>query len=275
MSEDKMPFTAHLEELRRRIVYCAIAVGIGFVACYFFKERMFEVLMQPLLNVLQGDMPADAPAVAEGAEGTKGGDRPLIYTAPHELFIVYLKVSFLGGVALAMPVIMFQVWRFIAPGLYANERRYLYPVAFFSAFFFVGGALFGYMVVFPFGFRFFVSFANETIVPMISTKEYFSFATRLLIAFGVIFELPVFAFILAKIGLINSRFLRRQRKYAILLVFCTAAFLTPPDVFTQLLMAGPLIILFELSVIIVRIFEKKPKDELAGDESAAGASSDS
>ncbi|SMC19979.1 Sec-independent protein translocase TatC [Desulfacinum hydrothermale DSM 13146] len=238
--QDRMPFTEHLEELRKRLITCAIAVGIGFVICYFFKEKIFAWLMKPLIDAL----PAD-------------GSRKLIYTAPHEAFLTYLKVSFLAGVGLAVPVILFQFWRFVAPGLYEHERRYLYPIVILSTVFFLGGALFGYYVVFPYGFQFFASFATELIAPMISTKEFLSFATRLLFAFGIIFELPLITFFLAKLGLISSSFLRRQRKYAILLIFVVAAFFTPPDVFTQILMAGPLLILYEMSVWIAHFFGKK------------------
>jgi len=246
MSEEKMPFTQHLEELRKRLIISAIAIGIGFLIGYFFKERIFEWLMRPLLQVLP-----------------KGESQKLIYTAPHEAFVTYLKVSFIAGVGLASPVIIYQIWRFIAPGLYQNERRYLVPIVLFSTIFFLGGAMFGYFVVFPFGFQFFVSFANDFITPMISTREFTSFATRLLFAFGLVFEMPIFAFFLARIGLLNAKFMRKQRKYAILFIFVAAAVLTPPDVISQLLMAMPLLVLYEISVWIVAIFGKKAKVEEA------------
>jgi sec-independent protein translocase protein TatC len=246
MSEEKMPFTQHLEELRRRLIICFIAVAVGFLISYFFKERIFEWLMKPLLQVLP-----------------KGQSQKLIYTAPHEAFVTYLKVAFIAGIGLASPVILFQLWRFIAPGLYQNEKRYLLPVVFFSTLFFVGGAMFGYFIVFPFGFQFFVSFANEYITPMISTREFTSFATRLLLAFGLVFEMPVFAFFLARLGLLSAKFMKKQRKYAILLIFVAAAILTPPDVISQMLMALPLLVLYEISVWIVTIFGKKEKVEEA------------
>jgi sec-independent protein translocase protein TatC len=249
MSEAKMPFTEHLEELRKRLITCAVSIAIGFVISYFFKETIFEWMMRPLLQVLP-----------------EGGSQKLIYTAPHEAFITYLKVSFIAGVGLASPVILLQIWRFIAPGLYQHERRYLLPVVFFSTFFFVGGALFGYFIVFPFGFSFFVSFANDFITPMISTREFTSFATRLLLAFGFVFEMPVFAFFLAKMGLLTAQFMRKQRKYAILLIFISAAVLTPPDVVSQMLMALPLIVLFEISIWIAAIFGRKEKTGEAVEE---------
>ncbi len=249
MTENQMPFAQHLEELRRRLIICSIAIGVGFLVCYFFKETIFSWLMKPLIDAL--------PA----SEGQK-----LIYTAPHEAFLTYLKVSFIGGVALSVPVILYQFWRFVAPGLYEHEKRYLYPVVILSTVFFVGGALFGYYVVFPYGFQFFASFATDHITPMISTREFLSFASRLLFAFGMIFELPLVSFFLAKMGILKASFLRRQRKYAIVIVFVIAAILTPPDVFTQTLMAGPLLVIYESSVWIAHIFGPKDKPEEAAEE---------
>ncbi len=247
-TSDRMPFIQHLEELRKRLITCAIAVAVGFVICYFFKVQILEWLMQPMLHALPH------------------ADKRFIYTAPHEAFVCYLKVSFLAGIGLATPVIIYQMWRFIAPGLYAHEKRYLFPVVFFSTAFFVGGALFGYSMVFPFAFKFFTSFANSYITPMISTSEYLSFATRLLFAFGMVFELPIIAFFLARLGLINVRLMKRQRKYAIVIVFIVAAMLTPPDVMSQMLMAGPLLLLYELSVAIVYFFGPKEKGKAKSKE---------
>jgi len=240
-TNDRMPFTQHLEELRKRMIVCAVAVAVGFLISYAFKETIFEILMKPWVEALP-----------------KGQSAKLIYTAPHEAFFTYLKVSLIAGFGLAVPVILFEFWRFIAPGLYENEKRYLIPVVFFSSFFFLGGALFGYFIVFPVGFQFFTSFATEYITPMVSTKEFLTFSTRLLLAFGFVFELPIFAFFLAKLGLISATFLRRQRRVAIVVIFIVAAVLTPgPDVFSQILMAVPLLILYEISIWIVHFAAKK------------------
>jgi sec-independent protein translocase protein TatC len=243
---DRMPFTQHLEELRKRLIVCFAAVGVGFLVSYLFKEQILLWLMQPLMQVLP-----------------EGSSRRLIYTAPHEAFVTYLKVSFIAGTGLAVPVILYQLWKFVAPGLYQHEKQYLLPVVFFSSLFFLGGAIFGYFVVFPYGFQFFVSFANQYIAPMISTKEFTSFSTRLLLAFGAIFEMPVVAFVLARLGLISAGFLRRQRKYAVLIIFIVAAILTPPDVLSQLLMALPLLVLYEMSIWIVHFAARKAN---AGEE---------
>lgn len=241
MTDEKMPFTQHLEELRKRLVISAIAVGVGFLVSYAFADQIFQVLCRPWIEALPKDQTVK-----------------LIATAPHEAFFTYMKVSFLSGLLLAVPVILWQLWCFIAPGLYENERRWVLPIVFFSSFFFLGGALFGYFLVFPYGFKFFASYATDFITPMITTKEFLTFTTRMLIAFGLVFELPIFAFFLAKLGLITAPMLRRLRKVAIVVIFIVAAAVTPgPDVFSQLMMAGPLILLYELSVWIVHIFGRK------------------
>jgi sec-independent protein translocase protein TatC len=239
--DDKLPFTAHLEELRKRLIICFYAVGVGFVICYFFSNRLFHILMHPLLMA----MPPD---------------EKLIYTGLPEAFFTYLKVAFLAGVLLAVPVIMYQLWMFIAPGLYDKERRLALPIVFLSSLFFMGGALFGYFVVFPFGFKFFMGFASDAIRPLPSMKEYLSFSTKLLFAFGVVFELPLFISFLAKLGIVDVHFLRTKRKYAILLFFVVAAILTPPDVITQIMMAVPLILLYEVSILGAKMFGKKPTE---------------
>jgi sec-independent protein translocase protein TatC len=150
---------------------------------------------------------------------------------------------------------------FIAPGLYQNEKKYAIPFVVFSTILFVGGALFGYFIVFPFGFKFFLGFANEYIQALPSVKQYFSFAIKLLFAFGIVFELPVVAFFLAKMGIVTPEFLKKKRKYALLMTFVMAAILTPPDVITQLMMAGPLIILYEIGILVARMARKKKVTE--------------
>lgn len=240
--QDKMPLYQHLEELRTRLLICLLSVGIGFIISYIFSAKIFEILMKPWIEA----MPA-------------GQHATLIYTAPHEAFFTYMKVSFISGTLLSIPVILWQVWKFIAPGLYANEKKYMLPVIFFSSLCFVGGGLFGYFVVFPAGFKFFASFASDYITPMMKTSEYLTFANKMLLCFGLAFELPVFAFFLAKLGVLSSDFLKRKRKIAIVLIFVAAAMLTPsPDVVSQLLMAAPLLVLYEISVWIVHFFASKP-----------------
>jgi sec-independent protein translocase protein TatC len=243
-TDDKIPFTAHLEELRKRLVTSFIAVAVGFGVCYGFKEKLFQILTQPLISVMnQGET--------------------LIYTGLPEAFFTFLKVSFLGGLMLASPVIIYQFWMFVAPGLYDREKRLLLPIVFLSTIFFVGGALFGYFIVFPFGFKFFLGFATETIRPMPSMKEYLGFSAKLLLAFGLVFELPLVITFLARLGLVSVAFLKKNRKYAILLFFVGAAILTPPDVVTQIMMALPLMLLYEISIFGARIFGKQKKPDEA------------
>ena len=249
---DKIPFTAHLEELRSRLITCAVAVGVGFLLSYGFKKQLFDILVAPLARAMQA------------------GDT-LIYTNLPEAFFTFLKVSLLSGLMVASPVIIYQFWMFVAPGLYDREKKLLVPIILLSSFFFVGGSLFGYFIVFPWGFKFFLGFASETIRPLPSMKEYLSFSSKLLLAFGLVFELPLVITFLAKLGIVSVEFLKKNRKYALLLFFAGAAILTPPDVVTQVMMAMPLMLLYEVSIIGARIFGKKKAepDSEPGEESIA------
>ena len=254
-NEEKQPFLSHLEELRKRLISCSIAVGIGFVISYIFKERLFQILISPL----NANMPE--------------GDR-LIFTNLPEMFFAYLKTAFIAGILLVAPYIFYQLWMFIAPGLYQKEKKYIIPFVMFSTILFVGGGLFGYFIVFPLGFRFFLGFANEYVQALPTVKQYFSFSIKLLFAFGIVFELPVVIFFLSKMGLVTVDFLRQKRKYAILLTFVIAAIITPPDVITQCMMAGPLIILYEVGIIIARIgATKKVVEDEAVESDGEGATS--
>jgi sec-independent protein translocase protein TatC len=246
--QSKIPFTAHLEELRKRLIVCFIAVSIGFVLSYGFKERLFQILTRPLISVMET------------------GDK-IIFTGLPEAFFTYLKVAFLSGIMISVPVLLYQFWMFVAPGLYNKERRLLVPIVFLSSFFFIGGALFGYFIVFPFGFKFFLGFASETIQPLPSMREYLSFSAKLLLAFGLVFELPLLVTFLAKMGLVSVDFLKKSRKYALLLFFIFSAILTPPDVVTQIMMAFPLMALYEISIMGARIFGKKKPDIESGGNS--------
>jgi len=237
-----MHLTDHLEELRKRLLVAIIAVAICTLAAYFFSEGLFRLLMVPLLAA----MPAE---------------NGLIFTGLTETFFIYLKISLLAGFFMASPIVIYQIWSFTAPGLYAHEKKYVFPFVFFATFFFVGGALFGYYVVFPFGFKFFISFATDFIKPMPSVKEYFSFSVRLLFAFGIVFELPVVTAFLALLGLIKAQTLAAKRKYAILGAFVIAAILTPPDVVSQTMMALPVIVLYELSIWVAKICARKEQVE--------------
>ncbi len=238
--DEKSPFTEHLSELRDRLVRCFIAVGAGFCAAYFFKENLFQILTAPLVKAMGG------------SENTR-----MIFTGLPEAFFTYLKVSLLTGIVIATPVLFYQFWMFVAPGLYRNEKKYLLPIVLLSIFFFIIGASFGYFIVFPYGFQFFLGFATETIHAMPSMKEYLSFASKMLLAFGFVFELPLVLTFMARMGLVTVPFLKKNRKFAILIFFIVSAIITPPDVVTQIMMACPLMILYEISILGARLFGKK------------------
>lgn len=246
-NEAKQPFMSHLEELRKRLVICAISVGIGFVIAYFFAEELFQILVLPLKQNMK-----------EGQQ--------LIFTNLPEMFFAYLKTALVTGILASAPIIFYQLYKFVAPGLYKHERSLVVPFVVCSTLLFVGGSLFGYFIVFPFGFRFFLGFANESIQALPSVKEYFSFAVKLLFAFGLVFELPVVAFFLGRMGVLTPELMRKKQKYAILLTFALGAILTPPDIVTQCMMAGPLIILYEISILVVRMARRKKEEKKIKEE---------
>jgi sec-independent protein translocase protein TatC len=240
----EMGLLDHLDDLRRRLTKSVIAAFVGFLACYGFAEDLFGYLIAPL-----------APLLPEGSK--------FIFTGLPEGFFTYVKLSFVAGIFVASPYIFYQIWLFVAPGLYKSERKWLVPIALVSAVFFISGALFGYLVVFPVAFKFFMSYATDIIQPLPSLKEYLSFALKLLIAFGLAFELPLVIFFLARLGIVSPKGLRRFRKYAVLLAFVVGAVLTPPDVVSQAFMAGPLILLYELGILAAVLFGKKRPEKAA------------
>ncbi len=237
IEDEKSPFTEHLTELRDRLVRSFIAVGLGFLVCYFFKEKLFAILMKPLITAM--------------GEGHK-----MIFTGLPEAFFTYLKIALLGGIILAVPVLFYEFWMFISPGLYRKEKTFLVPVVMLSILFFIIGSSFGYFIVFPYGFQFFLGFSSETIQAMPSMKEYLGFASKMLLAFGFVFELPLIITFMARMGLVSVAFLTKNRKYAVLIFFAGAALITPPDVVTQVMMAIPLMILYEISIVGARIFHR-------------------
>lgn len=241
--ENKSPFTEHLGELRDRLVRSFIAVGIGFACAYFFKERLFEILIAPLVTAMG-----------------ESGNAKMIFTGLPEAFFTYLKVSLLAGIMAASPVLFYEFWMFISPGLYRTEKKYLLPIVILSVFFFMLGSSFGYFIVFPYGFAFFLGFATDTIQAMPSMKEYLGFSSKMLLAFGLVFELPLVLTFMARMGLVTVDFLKKNRKYALLIFFVGAALITPPDVVTQIMMAVPLMILYEISIIGAKLFGKKARD---------------
>ena len=244
MTDEKLPLTQHLEELRRRLITCLIAAALGFAVAYFFAGQLFLVLARPLSDLLP--------------EGST-----FIFTGITEGFFTYLKLAFFAGIFLAMPVILHQSWCFVAPGLYSSEKKYVLPFVILSSLFFVFGVVFGYYAVLPLAYTFFIGYNTDYIRMLPSMREYLSFSCKFLLAFGIVFELPIFVLFLSKIGVVNERQLRSNRKFVLLMIFVVAALLTPPDVVSQVLMAVPLIILYEISILIARIFTKKPAAEAA------------
>jgi sec-independent protein translocase protein TatC len=246
VDEKKLPLTSHLQELRKRLILSFIAVGIGFLICYGFSQALFNVLAAPLLKVMP-----------------KGG--ALVFVSVAEAFFTYMKVGFIGGLILASPFVLYQVWAFIAPGLYKHEKKYIVPFVLLGSFFFALGIAFGYTVALPLGFKFLLGYATDFIKPLPNMKEYLSFSMKFLLVFGLVFEFPVILLILSRIGLIDSKMMARQRKYAILLIFVFAAIVTPPDVISQVLMALPLMALYEISILLARFFGKKPSSAASGE----------
>ena len=236
----KMSFLEHLDELRRRLVVSIVSVLAGFLlVAVFFIDQIFAFVMKPLQAILP-----------------HGGK--LIYTEPTEAFMLQLKVAALAGLILAAPVVMWQVWLFVAPGLYAREKRFALPFVVFSSLFFIGGAAFSHYVVFPTAWAFLASFTTEYMefTPKISST--FSLYARMLLAFGLVFQMPTVVFALARMGVVTAGFLARHVKYAILSIFIVAAVVTPTsDVVTQAMMAAPMIVLYGLSIVIAWLFAKK------------------
>lgn len=230
----------HIKELRRSLIHSVIALIVGTALTIYYSKELFSILIKPL----ESSLPKGSHFIA---------------TTPFESYLVYFKTALLAGALLVAPYIFYQVWRFISPGLYKKEKKGLIVLAVFSAFFFVGGALFGYFVVFPTGFKFVVEIFNNTpILFMPKMEDYFSFSSKFLIAFGLTFELPLIILMLSRIGLIDYSHIHRFRKYAIILIFIIAGILTPgPDILSQILMATPLIMLYELGGIAAYFFGKK------------------
>ena len=240
-SADKSPLLSRLGDIRKRLVRAAIAVGIGFAIAYGFSEKLFAILAYPLkVNMAPGDR--------------------LVYTGLPEMFLVYIKTALVAGLLLAAPYVFYQIYLLVAPGYYQKQKKNITLFVLCSTVLFVGGSLFGYFVVFPHGFKFFLAFSNDSLRALPSVKHYFSLAVKLLFAFGFVFELPVAAFFLSRMGVVTADFLKEKRRYAILLIFIIAAFLTPPDVISQFMMALPLVVLYEFSILIARIAGKKNKE---------------
>ena len=246
--ETTYPLSHHLNELRKRIFYIIIAWVVLFGLCYWQNAFIYEFVTAPL-----------APYIGEKVT--------VVSLRPLEGFLASLTMAMLAALFFCMPFILYQMWKFVAPGLYKEERRYLLGFVISATFLFLVGAAFVYNFVFPLGFKFFTSFSEKWgISNTWSISLHMNLILKLLIAFGTVFELPVVVFFLAKIGVVNAGMLRKYRKFAIVGIFIVAAILTPPDVISQLMMAGPLILLYEISIYIAKIFGPKPADKASKEE---------
>ena len=239
MFDDLKP---HIADLRKRLVISSITVVIMFFACFSFYEPILEWMMAPVKHAL----PAGTSMIAVEIQ---------------ETFFTAMKVAFFGGFIISLPVIFWQLWLFLAPGLYDHEKKLVVPFVFFATLMFLLGASFAYYIVVPVGFDFLIAFGNSVVSVLPSIGKYVGFFTKLLIGFGIAFELPVITFFLAKIGLVNDQMLKDFFRYAVVLIFIVAAVLTPPDVISQVLMAAPLLILYGLSIYIAKVFNPAQKEE--------------
>lgn len=249
--EKTMGLMDHLNELRWRLVRCFIAAGVGFLLCWTVVEPIFDFITAPLLSALP-------------AHGTA------MYTTLPEPFFVRMFVAFVTGLFVTSPYIFYQIWAFISPGLYEEEKKGLLPIALLSAIFFIGGGVFCYFIVFPYAFNFFLGFSSEQIQAMPRITDYLDFVIKLLLAFGLIFEMPLFSFFLSRMGVITAQMMRKARRYAVLCIFIVAAILTPPDVVSQLLMAMPMLLLYEISILVAAAFGRKKKEKKEEEEGTPG-----
>ena len=249
-TDNKTGFLSHLVELRKRLINSFICLLFFFLFCYYFSEYIYGFLVDPY-----------AQAVKDGGVG-----RRLIFTALQETFITYLKVSFFAAFFFTSPFILIQIWKFIAPGLYDNEKSAIMPYLVLTPILFILGGALVYYLVMPLAIKFFLSFESSGINTRLpiqleaKVNEYLSLIMKLIFAFGLSFQLPVILSLLARIGMVDSRFLKKRRKYVIVIIFATAAILTPPDPITQIGLAIPLLILYELSIFSVKIIESKKKE---------------
>ncbi len=247
MSEKKTTISEHLIELRSRLLKSIIFLILAFIICYIFSEEIYNFLVDPYAQAVKDD----------------GSNRRLIFTALHETFLTYLKLAFFAAFFFSCPLILIQIWKFIAPGLYKDEKLALLPFLIATPILFLLGGMLVYYLIMPLAIKFFLSFetvsVNGSLPIQLEAKvnEYLSLIMRLILAFGISFQLPVFLTLLAKVGFINSEYLKTRRKYVVIIIFSMAAILTPPDPITQIGLALPLLLLYEISILTVKLVEKK------------------
>ncbi|HSE83237.1 MAG TPA: twin-arginine translocase subunit TatC [Thermodesulfobacteriota bacterium] len=244
-----MTFIEHLEELRKRMLWSLLAVIVCFIPAYIFSERVFDFLMRPVIDNLP--------------EGST-----LIFTRPAEGFTTYLKVAFFASLILALPFILYQVWKFVAPALYQHEKQIVVPFIFFGTVFFLVGASFCYFIAAPPAFKFLLTeYSTDYLKALPKIDEALSFFMALILGFGIIFEFPLAVFLLARLGIVTSRMLREKRRYAILISAIAAAVITPTaDAISMMFMFVPLIIFYELGILVAWVFGKKKSQVIDSEE---------
>ena len=246
-NSEKSGFISHLVELRQRLINSFIFLFSFFVVCYFFSEEIYSFLVQPYADAVKDD----------------NVNRRLIFTALQETFLTYLRVSFFAALFVSSPIILMQIWKFIAPGLYKNEKEAILPYLIATPILFLFGGMLVYYLIMPLAIKFFLSFEASSINSALpiqleaKVNEYLSLVMKLIFAFGLSFQLPVILSLLARVGFVDSVFLKERRKYVVVIIFIAAAILTPPDPITQIGLAIPLLILYELSIFSVKIIEKR------------------
>ena len=247
MREKKSTVSEHLIELRSRLLKSIIFLIITFIVCYIFSDKIYNFLVDPYAQAVKDD----------------GNNRRLIFTALHETFLTYLKLAFFAAFFFSCPLILMQIWKFVAPGLYKDEKLALLPFLIATPVLFLLGGMLVYYLIMPLAIKFFLSFETAAIngsLPIqleAKVNEYLSLVMRLILAFGISFQLPVFLTLLAKVGFITSEYLKTRRKYVVIIIFSMAAILTPPDPITQIGLALPLLLLYEISIFTVKFVEKK------------------
>lgn len=247
-SPDSMTFLEHLGDLRKRLFHSFLAIIFTIFPAWFFHEQIFEILARPINQYLP--------------EG-----ETMAVTRLPEAFMVYIKVSFLAALFVASPYIFFQFWKFIAPGLYQREKKYVIPFVFFTSIFFISGAAFAYFIVFPFACRFFLNMSADFEL-VIKIDEYFSLALKVILGIAIVFELPTLVFFLSRMGLITAKWMAKKFKYAFLAIFIIAAIITPtPDPITQSIVAVPMLALYGISIGIAFLSEKRKKEKAKESES--------
>ena len=244
-SSAKMSFLDHLDELRRRLIISVSAVGIGFIACFTFAEKIYDFLAVPITKNLSG--------------------AKLVYTNPTDPFTIYMKVALMAGVFLASPVVLAQVWLFISPGLYAREKKYALPFVFSTSILFLSGGAFAYYIALPMSLRFLINLGSS-FQPMVTITEYLDLILTVILGCALIFQIPVLIFFLTIFGIVNARFLIRNLRYAILIIFILAAVLTPTsDIPNMLIFSTPMLLLYLVGIVVSWIFGRKRRKKKQDD----------